>query len=85
MKCAECALLDLSTRVARRMAAIGYAVCQRKLTPKDEGYPNLQSWPIYALHPCGQGVQLTGDEKTQRQAVLARYREFLERGRDAKR
>jgi hypothetical protein len=85
MKCADCQLLDLSTRVARRMAAIGYAVCQRKLTPKDEGYPNLQSWPIYALHPCDQGVSLDKDGKSQREAVLAKYREFLERGRNAKR
>jgi hypothetical protein len=85
MKCADCQLLDLSTRVARRMAAIGYAVCQRKLTPKDEGYPNLQSWPIFTLHDCKQGVRLTGADKEAQSAKLARYRAFLEQGKNAKR
>ena len=85
MRCAECNHLQLGTRVSRRMAAIGYAVCELGLTPKDEGFPNLQSWPIYAPHKCAQGVSLDKPEKTQRQAVLARYREFLERGRNGNR
>ena len=80
MRCAECALLKLDTRVSRRMAAIGYAVCTLGLTPKDEGCTSLQSWPIELLHECTQGERLTGKDKDERRQKLTRFRNFLEAG-----
>lgn len=81
MQCSMCKHLDLSTRVARRMAAIGYAVCEFGLRPRDEGVPSLQSWPTEMFHSCPKGVGLEGRDKEIRVKTLKNYRDYLERKR----
>ena len=79
MRCAMCKHLDLSTPLNRRMAAIGYAVCELGLKPSDEGFPNLQSWPTEIFHACPKAVEIECRDKEIRVKTLKNYREYLER------
>ena len=81
MKCSMCRHLDLSTPISRRTAAIGYAVCELGLRPKDDGFPNLQSWPLETFHSCPKGERLEGRDKEIRAKTLKNYRDYLERKR----
>ena len=83
MQCAECKHLNLSTRVTRRWAAVGYAVCGLGVTPAQCGAPTLQSWPIHLEHKCPKADRLEGDERKDRLAKLKFFRDFLEGKRNA--
>jgi len=76
-----CKHLNLSTPLHRRMAAIGYAVCEFGLRPRDEGVPSLQSWPVEMFHACPKAVGLEGRDKEIRVTTLKKYRDYLERKR----
>lgn len=85
MRCAECVWLDLSTKLNRRWAAIGYAVCGMGRKPAQDGGKYLQQWPIHNPHKCPDGIELTGEERKERLAKLQFFRDFLESQRGGKR
>lgn len=78
MKCAECRHLDLSTKLNRRWAAVGYAVCAAGMTPTKCGCPTLQQWPLYLHHDCPKKSQLSGANKNEQLEKLKYFRDFLE-------
>ena len=72
--CSECRYLKVDQPMARKSAALGFAVCDAGVKPK-----TMDFYPIEFSHKCAKFDPLKGAELDDRKRKLKHWTDYLSR------
>lgn len=75
--CAYCRFMKTDTKLARKTAALGFAICGKGHRPKDFGAEFLDYYPVEMHQSCKSYECLPNDALRERKISIARWQDYL--------